>query len=326
MNLGDRPRVVLADDHPLILEAALGVLTPSFDVVAAVGSGTDAIAATTRLDPDIVVLDIAMPGLDGFQTASAIAARGPRPRIAFMSAHLEDEYILEGLNRGGSAFVAKPRMRQDLVPALEHSLAGHTSIPSAACFPAGAVPPATATIFDLYGADCSLAAAVADFFAAALEAEHSIVAIATPAHLDELQAQLAARDVDVAGLIENGRYSPVDAHEAIDALVVNGGTDEARFVATFDPIVEAACRAGGASRHVSVFGEIAPVLCGRRQQAAALAIERMSIAYAASHPISVLCGYSAEVLGASADLAAEVYGAHDAVLTADFHGYASSKI
>ena len=106
MNLGDRPRVVLADDHPLILEAALGVLTPSFDVVAAVGSGTDAIAATTRLDPDIVVLDIAMPGLDGFQTASAIAARGPRPRIAFMSAHLEDEYILEGLNRGGSAFVA----------------------------------------------------------------------------------------------------------------------------------------------------------------------------------------------------------------------------
>jgi DNA-binding NarL/FixJ family response regulator len=320
LTLGARPRVVLADDHPLILEAALEVLTPSFDVVAAVGSGVDAIAATTQLDPDIVVLDIAMPGLDGFQTATAIAARGPRPRIAFMSAHLEDEYVLEGLKRGASAFVAKPRMRQDLVPALEHAVAGHPCIPSAALLPRWRRAAGHGHDLQLYGADHALAAAVTDFFAAALEAEHSIVAIATPAHLDELQTRLAARDVDVVGLIASGRYSPVDAHEAIDALVVNGGTDEARFLAMFDPIVEAACRAGGASRHVSVFGEIAPVLCGRGQQAAALAIERMSITYAASRHVSVLCGYSAAVLGKSAELAEAVYGAHGAVLTADFHG------
>jgi CheY-like chemotaxis protein len=320
LSAGARPRVVVADDHPLILEAALDVLTPSFDVVATVGNGADAIAATTRLDPDIVLLDIAMPGLDGFQAASAIAAHGPRPRIAFMSAQLEDDYILEGLNRGGSAFVAKPRMRQDLVPALEYAIAGHTCIPSAAVLPRWRRAAGHCHDLQLYGTDQSLVAAVADFFAAALEAEHSIVAIATPAHLDELRTRLAARDVDVAGLTESGRYLSVDAHEAIDALVVNGGTDEARFIATFDPLVEAACRAGGASLHVSVFGEIAPVLCGRRQHTAAFAIERMSIAYAASRPISVLCGYSAAVLGAAPDLAAEVYGAHDAVLTADFHG------
>jgi DNA-binding NarL/FixJ family response regulator len=321
----DRPRVVLADDHPLILEAALGVLTPSFDVVAAVGSGADAIAATTRLDPDIVVLDIAMPGLDGFQTASAIAARGPRPRIAFMSAHLEDEYILKGLNRGASAFVAKPRMRQDLVPALEYAIAGHTCIPSAGVLPRWHRAAGHCHDLQLYGADRALAAAVADFFAAALEAEHSIVAIATPAHLGELRTTLAARDVDVAGLIESGRYSPVDVTTAIDSVVIDGKADEARYIATLDEMVQIASRAGGGSRHVSVFGEIAPVLCGRGLEAPALAIERMSIAYAASHPISVLCGYSAAVLGASADLAAEVYGAHEAVLTADFHGYASSK-
>src|ERR1700704_2563242 len=135
LTLGDRPRVVLADDHPLILEAAREVLSPSFDVVAAVGSGEDAIAATAQLDPDIVVLDIAMPGLNGFQTASAIAARGPRPRIAFMSAHVGDDYVLEGLNRGASAFIAKRRMWQDLVPALEYANAGHTCIPSAGVLP-----------------------------------------------------------------------------------------------------------------------------------------------------------------------------------------------
>ena len=309
----------------MILEAALGVLTPRFDVVAAVGSGADAIAATTRLDPDIVVLDIAMPGLDGFRTASAIAARGPRPRIAFMSGHLEDEYILEGLNRGGSAFVAKPRMNQDLVPALEHTIAGHICIPSAGVLPRWRRAAGHCHDLQLYGADRSLATAVADFFAAALEAEHSIVAIATPAHLDELRTRLAARDVDVAGLIESGRYSPVDVTTAIDSVVIDGRADEARYLATLDEMVQSASRAGGGSRHVSVFGEIAPVLCGRGLEGPALAVERMSIAYAASHPISVLCGYSAAVLGASAELAAEVYDVHEAVLTADFHGYASSK-
>jgi hypothetical protein len=107
---------------------------------------------------------------------------------------------------------------------------------------------------------------------------------------------------------------------AIDSVVIDGRADEARYIATLDEMVQIASRAGGGSRHVSVFGEIAPVLCGRGLEAPAIALERMSIAYAASHTISVLCGYSAAVLGASADLAAEVYGAHEAVLTADFHG------
>jgi len=314
-----RTRVVLADDHPQILEAARSVLTPRFDVVAAVGSGEDAIAATAKLDPDIVVLDIAMPGLNGFQTASAIAARGPRPRIAFMSAHVEHDYVLEGLSRGASAFIAKGRMRQDMVPALEYANAGHRCIPSAGVLPHWRRAAGHCHDLQLYGTDQALVDAVSDFFSAALEIDHSIVAFATPAHLDAVNARLAARGIDVAALVSSGRYSPVDAHAAIDAVVVNGVADEARFLATFDAIVEVACRAGGVSRHVSVFGEIAPVLCGRHQTAAALEMERISVAYAASRSLSVLCGYSAGVLGASADLTAEVCAVHETVLTGDFH-------
>src|SRR5471030_2710418 len=110
LHSGSRPRIVIADDHPQILEKTRGVLAPRFDVVAAVGSGEDAIAATARLAPDLVMLDVAMKGLDGFQTASAITARGSSSRIAFMSAHAGDDYVLEGLARGASAFIPKPRM------------------------------------------------------------------------------------------------------------------------------------------------------------------------------------------------------------------------
>ena len=110
MSPGLRPRVVIADDHRFFLETATTLLGSAFDVVAAVTRGEAAIAAAASLDPDLVVLDIAMPGLDGFQTASAILAHEPRRRIAFLSAHSEDDYVLEGLNRGASAFIPKTRM------------------------------------------------------------------------------------------------------------------------------------------------------------------------------------------------------------------------
>jgi DNA-binding NarL/FixJ family response regulator len=320
LNPGYRPRVVLADDHPLILEAAIGVLSPRFDVVAAVGSGVDAIAATSQLDPDLVVLDIAMPGLNGFQTASAIAARGPRPRIAFMSAHMEDEYVLEGLNRGASAFIAKQRMRQDLVPALELANAGHVFFTSAGVLPQRRRTGSHYHDLQLYGSDHALIDAVGDYFGAALDAGDSIVAIATPAHLDGFDARLRARGVDVADLIASGRYSPVDADTAIDAVVVDGAANEAQFIATFDSIVAVASRADGGSRHVSAFGEMAPVLCGRQQPGLALALERLSTEYQASRPVSILCAYSAVALGAAPDLTAEVCAAHGAVLTGDVHG------
>lgn len=103
MPSGSRPRIVIADDHPQILKKAEGVLAPHFDVVAAVGSGEDAIAATARLDPDLVLLDVAMKGLDGFQTAAAITASGSSSRIAFMPAHAGDDYVLE---RIGAAYAA----------------------------------------------------------------------------------------------------------------------------------------------------------------------------------------------------------------------------
>ena len=170
-----RPRVVLADDHPLILEAATTALSPRFDVVAAVGSGEEAIAATAHFDPDFVVLDIAMPGLDGFQTASAIRARGSRPHIAFMSAHLGDDYILEGLARGGSAFVQKARMALDLIPALEYAQAGHTCVPSARVLPGLAATRRTQPRSAVVSRPTRRSiASVVDFFGAALEAGDSV--------------------------------------------------------------------------------------------------------------------------------------------------------
>ena len=70
-----------------------------------------------------------------------------------------------------------------------------------------------------------------------------------------------------------------------------GAPDNERLTAILDPIVEVARRAGGSARRVTVFGEMAPQLCARRQDAAAFALEQMADAYAASRQLSLVCGY-----------------------------------
>lgn len=312
---GNRPRVVIADDHPVLLETAIAVLSPTFDVVAAVTGGEAAVDAAAGLDPDLVVLDVAMPGLDGFQTASAILARGPRPRIAFLSAHAGDDYVLEALNRGASAFVAKPRMLQELVPALTYAHAGHISVPSANVLARWRGRAGRNHHLQLYGeGGRSLVDAVEGFFGEALEAGDSVIAIARRTHLDELEQRLSARRFNIAALIESGRYWPLDIEAALDAVVIDGRADESRFIAILDPIIEVARQAGGCARRVSLFGEMAPTLCDRNQEEVAIELEAIADGYAAARDLSVLCAYSADALSCSADLMAHVCAAHAAIV------------
>src|SRR5476649_724929 len=154
-----------------------------------------------------------------------------------MSAHAGDDYVLEGLARGACAFIRKPRMLQDLVPALEYAQAGHTFLPTARILPRWRRPAGASHDLQLYTGDAYLLDALEDFFGAALDAGHSLIAVATAAHLRGLEARLTARHIDVAALMTGGRYSPVDVETAIDAITVDGRGDEARFISTFDPIV-----------------------------------------------------------------------------------------
>ena len=316
---GVRPRIVLVDDHPIILEAATAALSGVFEVVAAVGSGAEAIAATARLEPDLALLDIAMPGLDGFQTASAIRARGSLPHLAFMSANLSDDDVLAGLACGGSAFVTKARMLRDLVPALEYARAGHVCVPSPRLLRQWRRPAGHRHDLQLYSTDAALIGGVVDFFGAGLAAGDAIVAIATPAHLDEIAARLRASGVDVAGFTESGRYTPLDVHAAIETVVRNGVADEALFVSTMDSMFERARRASGHSKHVSLFGEIAPQLYARHEDDAALAIERFAGAFAASRALSILCAYSMPTLTGAAGRADSTCAEHGAICLADAH-------
>ena len=113
-------RVLLADDHGILragLRALLGS-EPDIDVVGEAADGEEAVAQTAALDPDVVVLDIAMPRLDGLEATRRIRDRGLRAKILILTVHAEERYLLPVLRAGGAGYVLKSGADTDLLDAI----------------------------------------------------------------------------------------------------------------------------------------------------------------------------------------------------------------
>jgi CheY-like chemotaxis protein len=312
----ERARVVIADDHPRVLEAATTILSHTCDVVAAVGDGASALDAAARLQPDVVVLDIAMPGLDGFRTASRMRSSGSDARIVFLSNHAGEEFVLAGMSRGASAFVAKVRMNVDLPAAVGHVHEGRSFVPSAGLLPRLPRPAHRRHDLQIYSSDASLIDSTMAYFDGAFEAGYSLIAFDSNANLQAIESQLRKRGLDVEEFAANGRYTAMNNREALEAVTRDGVPNAERYAAAMDPLVDRALAASTAlPRHVAMFGAIAPILCANGQFDAMSRLETIADEYAASHPLSVLCAYSTSCLGdAPADVAARVCSHHATIV------------
>jgi two-component system, NarL family, response regulator NreC len=113
-------RVLLADDHA-ILRAGLRALLaaePDMAVVGEAGDGQEAVRLAEELRPDVVVMDISMPVLDGLAATAAITARQPETRVLVLTMHAEEQYLLRVLEAGGSGYVLKRSADTELMEAI----------------------------------------------------------------------------------------------------------------------------------------------------------------------------------------------------------------
>jgi DNA-binding NarL/FixJ family response regulator len=120
-----RARVLLADDHQPLLAAASRLLQTEFDIVATATDGTAALRAAARLEPDVVVLDISMPGVDGIETARRLRAAGSRAAVVILTVHDDPDLLQASLETGALGYVLKSRMAAELGPAVRAALTGH---------------------------------------------------------------------------------------------------------------------------------------------------------------------------------------------------------
>lgn len=121
-------RVLLADDHPATLRSWQALLEPEFEVVGSVGDGRALIDADERLEPDVIVTDIVMPGTSGLAAAEAILRRHPAARIVFVTVHADRAMLRKALAAGAFGYVLKTRAGDELVPAVRAALQGELHI------------------------------------------------------------------------------------------------------------------------------------------------------------------------------------------------------
>lgn len=113
-----RPRILLADDHTLFLEGLRKILDEDFDVVDAVEDGRTLIEAAQRLEPDVIILDISMPLLNGLDAARHIKQHNPRCQIIFLTMHTDPTYATEAFQAGASGFLVKRSAATELPEAI----------------------------------------------------------------------------------------------------------------------------------------------------------------------------------------------------------------
>ncbi len=122
------PRIFLADDQEEMLHIVEQVLEGPFKIVGTAEDGGHALEMVLSASPDVLVLDISMPVMNGIEVASRLRNRGSNAKIVFLTVHEDPDFIQAAMSAGGLGYVLKPSLATDLVPAIMGALKGNTFV------------------------------------------------------------------------------------------------------------------------------------------------------------------------------------------------------
>ena len=124
--------IMLADDHKIVRQGLRALLEaePDFHLVGEAGDGLEAVQLAARLCPDVLVLDLMMPGLGGLEVTLQVGKRSPQTRVIILSMHADEAYVLEALRNGAAGYVLKESSADELVQAVREVVAGRRFLSS----------------------------------------------------------------------------------------------------------------------------------------------------------------------------------------------------
>jgi DNA-binding NarL/FixJ family response regulator len=121
----DRPKLLLADDHTMFSQGLQSLLEDEFDLVGAVGDGQALVEVASRLQPDVIIVDISMPVMNGFDAVRKLQKQGVTAKIVFLTMHADDRLLAEAFRCGGAGYVLKQSAGEELVFCIKQVLGGH---------------------------------------------------------------------------------------------------------------------------------------------------------------------------------------------------------
>ena len=335
-------RVLVVDDYEPWRRFACTTLLkqPELHVIGEVSDGLEAVQQAKELQPDLILLDIGLPTLNGIEAARRIREVSPNSKILFVSENRSQDIAREALSTGAGGYVVKSDAGSELLLAIRAVLKGQRLV-SASLGDHGLNSPPNPYAADhhhrgdvvtftqthnvaitrqheagFYSEDGSFLDGFTGFISAALRSGKAVIVVATESHRQGLLLRFQANGVDMGAAIEEGRYISLDAAETLSTFMVNGSPDPVRFrKAAGDLIMEAAKAVNGEPSRVAACGECAPLLWAQGNVEAAFRLEHLWDEIAIVHKVDILCGYSLSSSQGGVDSYAfeKICSAHSAV-------------
>ena len=334
-------RVLVVDDYEPWRGFALRALRelPELQVVGESSDGLEAVQKAHALEPDLILLDIGLPTINGFEAARRILRDAPGTKILFVSQESFSDIVQEALRMGALGYVLKSRAATELLPAVKAVLQGkqfisaHSAVPAigdiehehtanrrhrdaVAFIPVSNMDIARRHEVGFYSDDRRLLDDVTQFIGAALKAGNAAIVVATESHRNSLISRLQAHGVDIRAAIEQRRYIALDAADALSTIMVDHTLDPVRLMETFGALIEASTKAA-TSEHprVAVFGEGTHLLWTEGNIDAAIQDEELCNELTKIYKVDFLCGFLVgTVQGAmDTDILQQICAQHSAV-------------
>jgi DNA-binding NarL/FixJ family response regulator len=306
-------RTLVVDDHEQWRSFVCSTLRkrPGLLMVGEAKDGLEAVYKTQELQPDLILLDIGLPKLNGIQAARKIRELSPKSKILFLTENSSWEIAEAALRTGADGYVLKSAAASDLLHAVETILQGGWFVSASVAGPdfAGGMNAAAAWhptsnaatkgchAVEFYAGDAALVDGFARFVETAVNRGSAVTFIATESHRAAVLQRLKADAVDVEALAKQGRYTSVDVVEALRAVMGSDGLPDPVRCATVLGDVIAEFAAAGHSR-VAACGEFAPVLLNAGRVEAAIRMEHLTDEFAREHDIDIFCGYVSDAFPA----------------------------
>jgi DNA-binding NarL/FixJ family response regulator len=292
-------RILVVDDFKewrhlvvLLLQAR-----PEWQVICEVSDGSEAVQKAEELKPDLVLLDIALPKLNGIEVARQVQQLSPNSKIVFLSTHNSPDLVEVALSSGAHGYVYKGHAKSDLLPAIDAVLQGKqflsTMLRGYKVTDISGPKTSHRHEVQFYSDDTVLLDRLVPFVTAALKTGDVAIVAATESHRDHLLQRLKAEGLDVDVEIKEGRYIPLDAVDTLSTFMVNDMPDSARFFDVVGRLIEAAAKTCKSEHpRVAVFGEWVSLLWAEGKANAVIRLEQLGNQLATTYEVDILCGYA----------------------------------
>ena len=277
-------RILVVEDYAPFREfLSLWLRREAPVVIVEAADGREAIEKAEAFQPDVVLLDIGLPRLNGIGAAKRIRTVAPRARLLFVSQESSTDVVRRAFDSGADGYVHKIRTASDLMPAIEAVLGGRRFVSSSLEFSDHAGTPVPHRHEMLFCSDDgAMVEGLTNFVVRALAAANSALVFATTAHRDRLLAGLRARRFDVDAALRRGTLLTWDAEHAPEPV---------RWSEAITSLVEAARKAGAARPRVAMWGERAGRAWARGNIEEAVRLEQFANEMGRTAPIDILCPY-----------------------------------